>query len=208
MKMRFPVCLIPAVLWMSHTAFAQLQIGTDFRSIRLDNQKTVQNGSTMTIRAHEMIAVSIEAFFRNHSGAPSYIEFVRDRIPSYVEGWVDQTDRGGPIVLPAGRDTVLTSLIYIRPQAAIANVDSLKLWALHTIGPRSQDPGYNQRFLLYLRVIEPEKKPPVILPEPAFSPGLENIVRWLPSPDSYDQNVYYFDTLDRSNLKRALSQSQ
>jgi hypothetical protein len=207
MRMRFLNHMAVAMLLFVTGAYASLPLNTYIITVRLDRQQNLIHGSVLNIRNHEMVAVSVDAHFQNNTTSPSYVRLVGNSIPSFIEGWIertgDQTLLGAPFVLPAGRDTVLSNLIYIRPQSTPAGIYHLQVTAEHTIGPHTWDSGNNQPFGAEIQISEPVVNPPVIIPEPVFTPGLENSILWVRSPETYDQNAYCFDANNRTNLIRA-----
>jgi hypothetical protein len=171
------------------------------KSIRSIDQSTYH----LTLMRHQIAAYKMTAHFRHKGDAPNLIWLRRyaDKptydLPPYVENWVDKAD-----TLPSYVGD-LDNTFYIRPERlSSVGVDSFMVEAFIRYGMSPYNDGEACRLKFIIRVVEPPYAPPVIVPEPSFSPGSVNVIRWIPTDLAQIQDVYCFDKKNPTNLIKSL----
>jgi len=154
---------------------------------------------------YEIRAFAFRAIFfkRNNPANLIWIKQYTDKphyeLPSFIENWHDQFD-----TLYASVDSLENTFV-IRPLGKdTTTVDSFRIEAgiRHGLSP------WDEKMAGYLTVIirlkDPPFSPPSLVSEPPFTPGTQNIIRWIPSLNASTQDVYCFDTLDSLNLYKSI----
>ena len=165
-----------------------------------DGVKFTKSYTSLVIMANEMVGLKFVGYYGNDSGNMDYTCKLRrypsaGPLPDYVFGWEDKT-----IILGPGQEGAITNIMYIKPSEAIKDTIIVEV-ALQ----RGNIPGFMaNRFTIYVNAEEAEFDHPVILPEPAYSPGVSNTIRWIPAEGSVSQDVYYFDADDPTNLIKSV----
>ena len=166
------------------------------------NEKITGTPYIIQMKTYQIQGMEFSAYFENESTDKTIICWVRRKpgsaaIPGYVDGWKDYEVRLGP-----GEDTTLTNVIYIQPKSAGA--DQFTIEIARRDGTAASDPINAHRTDIIVRTVQAELSHPGILPEPEFTRGTSNTVRWIPVDGSASQDVYYFNDSDRKNLRKAV----
>lgn len=184
-----------AALWF------ELEDFSTGKSIRSIDKSTYH----LTLMRHQIAAYKMTAHYRHRGDEPNLIWLRRVMskpnydLPPYVENWVDKAD-----TLPSYLGE-LENTFFIRPeQLSSVGVDSFMVEGFIRYGMSPFDDAEACALKFIITVVEPPLDPPVIVPEPSFSPGSVNVIRWIPSDAAQIQDVYCFDRNDPTNLMKSL----
>ena len=149
----------------------------------------------------EAVALEMTGFFDNVDEDLEYTCWLRrtpetDEFPAFIRGWEDQK-----MLLSPGDEKELSNIMYIWP-------DEVGRFQLSVeVALRVENDGIiANRFTINVIVNENPFDLPVILPEPLFTRGLSNEIRWIPADGSPSQDVYYFDVNHPDALQKAMQQ--
>lgn len=121
------------------------------------------------------------------------------KLPRFVENWNDQFD-----TLYASLDSLENTFV-IRPLGKDSvTVDSFRIEAGIRHGLYPTDEKMACYLTVIVRLKDPPFLPPTVIPEPSFTRGTQNTIRWIPSSGATTQDVYCFDTLDSLNLYKSI----
>ncbi len=150
----------------------------------------------LKMTTNEIVGVEFVVHVSNSSGDDYSMFLIKDwrfDLPEWVEGWKDKY-----VTLPSGRIDSLRTVAYIHPVSA--GVDSFMIW----YGYKGKNFWSGNWFTVYIEVTESQYPRPVVLKEPAYTPGLSNTVFWVPVKGNTLQEIYYFDVDDRENLEKSV----
>jgi hypothetical protein len=173
----------------------------------ISGQQVGQERIEIGVMGNELFSYEFTARFTNASAQPYSAELtiksdIRDyvHIPPYVEGWQEKTQ-----VFPGGTSLVMTNDIIIRPvKVTSVTQDSFYVEARLRYGQSPTDQLDISRVKLIITVYPLQFDYPVIFPEPEYTPGFSNALRWIPVKGTSVQEMYYFDRENPANRKKAI----
>jgi len=198
-KTRLPIIVLLFVIFPIKSSFAKFWIEI----------KHINTGESITgsqyiaaLKTFQIEGIEFTAHFKNETDDKIMICWLRvkpgtEPIPGYVDGWQDRELR-----LPPGEEIAVSNVVFIRPTEA--GVDSFTVEIARRLGVNPTDPISASRTEIIVRTINASLDHPQILPEPSYTRGTRNSVRWIPVENSRIQEVYYFDNSDRTNLRKAV----
>jgi len=167
---------------------------------RLDtNQMITKPYVYLYVVEGQSVALEMTGYFDNDDTKPEYTCWLRRTpesavFPSFIYGWEDQQT-----VLYPGEEAELSDIMYIWP-AETGRYDLSVEVALRV----ENDGLIANRFTIHVIVDKSPYDLPEIFPEPTYTRGTSNDIRWKPAAGSLSQDVYAFDVNHPDALQKAM----
>lgn len=168
-----------------------LLLTASLASAQVTIELTATPPSAQTMYEWDNSLLEVAATFSGFTAAD--IGLVAHDLPAFATGWHDQVTR-----CTAGTSgCTLASSVFFQPRTGDGGVYNFSF-----VASCNAAPGFSRRISYTLTVLDPGcmEDAPLIRLEPNYTQGTSNTICYLPMCGRFDQQVCYFDVLDRNTI--------